>query len=142
MVDIFDLSSGSAGHSGVINYQTSPGRFRSITMSIKSLKEEVNLDHGSLNSFVKQLADRVRTSGWTDIAQIPPDLNDIDANVVDLLITRNGNISLKKRQGTCHHLCQWTEQLGCSRFDADVPAHLQFPIEVSTTDNRPPKGRM
>ena len=63
-------------------------------MATKPLKDKFNLDHGSLYGFLKQLSDRVRSSGWTDINQIPPDLNDVDV-VIDL-ITSYGNITLEK----------------------------------------------
>ena len=93
MANIFALSPGLADHTDVINYRTREGQ-KLYEMSIKSLKDEFNLDHGSLYGFLEQLNDRVRTSGWTEITLVPPDLNHIDV-VVDL-IARYGNISLEQ----------------------------------------------
>ena len=99
--------------------------------NMKPLKNKFNLDHGSLYGFLEQLADRVRSSGWTDINQIPPDLKDIDV-AVDLM-TGHGNIILGR------HLRQWTE-LCRPGLDANVPMHLRLPFQVSTGDCRPPEG--
>ena len=93
MANIFALAPGLADHADVINYRTREGQ-KLYEMATKPLKDEFNLDHGSLYGFLEQLSDRVRSSGWTDINHIPPDLNDID--VVVNLITRYGNITLEQ----------------------------------------------
>ena len=85
MENIFALSPGLADHANVINYRTREGQ-KLYKVATKPLKDEFNLDHGSLYRFLEQLADRVRSSGWTDINLIPPDLNNVD--VVVNLITR------------------------------------------------------
>ena len=77
MADIFALSPGLADHAEVIDYRAREGQ-KLYEMVTKPLKDEFNLNHGSLYGFLEQLASQVRTSRWTDINQIPPNLNNID----------------------------------------------------------------
>ena len=85
MANIFASSPGLADHADIINYQTREGQ-KLYEMATKPLKNEFNPYHVSLYGFLEQLADRDRSSGWTDINLIPPDLNNVD--VVVNLITR------------------------------------------------------
>jgi hypothetical protein len=93
MADNFALSPGLVDHADIINYRTREGQ-KLYEMAIKSLKDEYNLDHGGLQGFLEQLGDRAKTSGWTDISHIPPDINNIH-DVVNL-ITRYGGITLEQ----------------------------------------------
>ena len=110
MADIFVLCLGLAYHANVINYWTREGQ-KLYEMSIKQIFQQgwvQFLDHRSLYSFLdEQLADQVRTYGWTDIiTEIPLDLNGIHANVANL-ITSCGNMSLEQVRHMSPPICQW-----------------------------------
>ena len=105
---------GLADHADVINYRTSREGQKFYKMVTRPLKDEFNLlDHGSFYGFLEQLANRVRTSSWTDINQIPSNLNDI--NVVDDLITRYGNITLKQARA---HVDTYVNGQNCAAQDS------------------------
>ena len=91
----FALAPGLVQHASIINYATREGQ-KLFELSTKPLKDDFNLDHPGLSGFLEQLGSRARTSGWNEILQIPPDLNDINTTI-DLL-TRYGSVTLEQVQ--------------------------------------------
>jgi hypothetical protein len=91
----FALAPGLVQHADIIDYSTREGQ-KPFEMAMESLKDDFALDHKGLSGFLEQLAGQARTSGWSDIIQIPPDLNNIDKGV-DLL-SHYGSITLEQVQ--------------------------------------------
>jgi hypothetical protein len=89
----FALAPGLVNHAEVINYSTREGH-KLWDSTTKPLSDKFALDHPSLPAFLGQLVERAKNSGWNEILQIPPGLEDI--NQVVNLTTRYGNITLEQ----------------------------------------------
>ena len=93
----FALARGLINHAEITDCSTREG-LKLFEMAIKSLNGKFALDHRSLSGFLEQLGDRAMIMGWTDILEIPPDLN--DPNQTINLLTRHGSLSLEQ---VCAH---------------------------------------